>query len=118
MFNSLEVPEHFEVGNAVGAVAGGVRQKVTGIITSPSEGIYRAHLPSGAWDFKDLEQAAETTKNELEELARKRARNSDVEDFDLSTDRQDNIVHVLGNFKVFIESRISVTAKAKSLAEG
>ena len=113
----LEIPEHFEVGNAVGAVAGGVKQIVTGIITSPSEGVYRAHLPSGAMDFKDLEQAAEMTKKELEELARKRARNSSAADFEIFADRRDNIVHVLGNFKVFIESRISVTASAKSLAE-
>lgn len=54
----LIIPPHADVSNAVGAVAGGVMQRVAITITQPTEGVFRAHLPNGLKDFIDLETAA------------------------------------------------------------
>src|SRR3546814_2796519 len=52
------VPPHADVCNAVGAVAGGIMQTVIALITSPADGRFRVHLPSGVADFIELETAA------------------------------------------------------------
>ena len=54
----LVIPPHADVSNAVGAVAGGVLQRVTATITQPQEGLFRAHLATGIKDFVNLEEAA------------------------------------------------------------
>ena len=48
----LVVPPNAGVCNAVGAVAGGVLQTVNALITSPAEGRFRTHLPSGNRIFR------------------------------------------------------------------
>ncbi len=51
------VVPHAEVCNAVGAVAGGVSQRVRILVTAPGENCYRVHLPEGLRDFADREEA-------------------------------------------------------------
>jgi N-methylhydantoinase A/oxoprolinase/acetone carboxylase beta subunit len=54
----LIIPDHSEVANAVGAVAGGVVQQAK-IIIRPLEGVeavFRVHLSDGVHDFGDLEE--------------------------------------------------------------
>jgi len=52
------IPPHAEVANAVGAVAGGVVQRLRVLISSLDGGEqFRLHLPDGVHDFADLEQA-------------------------------------------------------------
>ena len=99
---------HFEIGNAIGAAIGTMRQKVSSLITSPAEGIYRAHTPSGIEDFKDLEDAVAKANQELEEVARQRAVQCNTADSDISLERNDIIVNGAGGRKIFIESRLSV----------
>ncbi len=58
LHTELIIPPHAEVANAVGAVAGGVIQRLRVLISSVSAGDqFRLHLPDGVHDFADLEQA-------------------------------------------------------------
>ncbi len=111
----LEIPENSHVGNAVGAVAGGINQRVTGLITSPAEGVFRAHTPSGIQDFTNLDRAAEYVQSKLESLAILRAQQSNAANPSVSTQRDDVIVKTIGASGIFVESRISSTVSAGTL---
>ncbi len=104
----LVIADHYKLGNAVGAAIGTVMQRVSSLITSPAEGVYRAHMPSGIRDFGALEDAAAAATEELEILAKQRAEASDA---DAATERDDIIVKGVGGHSIFIESRITVTVR-------
>ncbi len=106
----FDVPRHAEVCNAVGAVAGGVSQRVQLLITAPAEGLYRVHGLSGIEDFRDLETAAAKALALAEAEARSRADEAGALEVKVETSRDDRIATVAGSFAVFIESRISATA--------
>jgi len=110
---ALSVPPHAEVCNAVGAVASGVLQSVSGVITLPEEGRFRVHLPSGVHDFRTLEEAAEHAESEAGRLAEERARSAGSETPKVSVGRQDNIVRAADGTTTFIESRITATAAGR-----
>lgn len=105
---NLVIADHYQLGNAVGAAIGTVMQRVSSLITSPAEGVYRAHMPSGIRDFNALEDAAEAATQELETLAKQRAGASNT---DAATQRDDIIVKGIGGHSIFIESRITVTVR-------
>ena len=105
----LIIADHHEIGNAVGAAIGTVKQRVASLITSPAEGVYRAHTPSGIQDYNDLEDAATAAINELETLAKQRALASSAADVDTTAQRTDIVVKGMGGHRIFIESRITVT---------
>ena len=105
----LIVADHYENGNAVGAAIGTVMQRVSSLITSPAEGVYRAHTPSGIKDFSNLEDAATAAINELERLAKQRALTSSASNMDTTAKRSDIVVQGMGGHQIFIESRITVT---------
>lgn len=104
------IPPHAEVCNAVGAVAGGIMQTVHVVITQPSEGRFRAHLPDGVADFSDLEAAAAHAETVAGELAFEQARRAGADDPKVQVTRADNVVTDSGGGRVFIESRITATA--------
>ncbi len=110
---SYDIPKHSEVGNAVGAAAGSVSQRVSGLITSPADGVYRIHTPNGIQDFSDLDEAAEVATNELENLARNRAVSVNPVEARIETKRNDNIINGLGGQKIFIESQITVSVSGQ-----
>jgi N-methylhydantoinase A/oxoprolinase/acetone carboxylase beta subunit len=106
----LLVPEHADVCNAVGAVVGGIVQSVTAVITAPSDGMFRVHLPAGNADFSHLEEAAAHAAATAAALARNSARAAGAVDIELRTQRSDAIHRDPAGGQVFIESRIEVTA--------
>ncbi len=55
LHTELIIPEYAEVANAVGAVAGGIVQRLH-VLISPldDEGVVRLHLADGVHDFKSL----------------------------------------------------------------
>lgn len=108
----LIIPEYFEVGNAVGTVAGGISQRVGGLVTSPQEGVYRAHTPRGIKDFNKLETAAEFVQEILSSIALKRAEDSNAVKPELTIERHDNVVRVGIDASLFVESRITATARS------
>ncbi len=104
------IPPHADVCNAVGAVAGGVMQRVTALITSPADGRFRVHLPFGVADFVDLEAAASHAEAEIARLVLEQAHRAGADDPQVQVTRDDNIVTDGGGGSVFIESRIVATA--------
>jgi hypothetical protein len=52
------LPEHAGVANAIGAVAGQVSQRRVGLVSSPAEGRFVAHLADGLQAFSDRERGA------------------------------------------------------------
>ena len=113
------VPEHAEVCNAVGAVAGGVAQRVDALITSPSEGLYRCHMPEGIADFRDLESAAGHAEAEIGQRARRAAEAIGAIDIQMKIERHDEVVRAADGTVTFIECRLSALASGRpALATG
>ena len=106
----LAVPDHAGVCNAVGAVAGGILQSVTALITAPSEGVFRVHLPSGNADFADLDRAAAHANAAAAALVTERARAAGAGDVELRHRRSDKVHRDATGLEIFIESRIDVAA--------
>jgi N-methylhydantoinase A/oxoprolinase/acetone carboxylase beta subunit len=106
----LAIPAHAGVCNAVGAVAGGILQSVTALITAPSEGLFRVHLPVGNADFTDVERAAAHAAAEASALAVDKARAAGAGDIELRQRRADKVHRDPTGLQIFIESRIDVTA--------
>jgi N-methylhydantoinase A/oxoprolinase/acetone carboxylase beta subunit len=106
----LVIPPHAGVCNAVGAIAGGITQSVSALITAPSEGLFRVHLPVGNADFTDLERAAAHALAEASALATSNARAAGAADIELRNCRLDKVHRDPSGLQIFIESRIDVTA--------
>ncbi|GAB2175363.1 hydantoinase/oxoprolinase N-terminal domain-containing protein [Dongia sp. agr-C8] len=106
----LVIPKFAEVSNAVGAVAGGIMQRVTAVITSPAEGRFRAHLASGIKDFADLELACEHAREWATATATEQAKAAGAAEIELFHERDDKIFEQPGGMKIFMESNIAATA--------
>ena len=106
----LVIPPHAEVCNAVGAVAGGIVQSVSALITAPNEGLFRVHLPIGNADFTELERAAAHALAEASALATTNARTAGAAEIELRQRRADKVHRDPSGLQIFIESRIDVTA--------
>jgi N-methylhydantoinase A/oxoprolinase/acetone carboxylase beta subunit len=106
----LVIPKFAEVSNAVGAVAGGIMQRVTAVITAPAEGRYRAHLASGIKDFVDLELACAHAREWATATATALAKAAGAAEIELFHERDDKIFEQPGGMKIFMESNIAATA--------
>jgi N-methylhydantoinase A/oxoprolinase/acetone carboxylase beta subunit len=114
----LVIPQHAEVSNAVGAVAGGVMQQVTINITAPKDGLFRVHLPDGYRDFLSLESAATHAIETAEAAALALAERAGAVDIQTRHDRRDKIFEQPGGLKLFIESEISAAAFGRPALAG
>ena len=104
------VPRHAEVCNAVGAVAGGVSQRVRLLITSPQEGVFRLHGDEGLKDFTTSEQAYAMAEAQASKAARKLAEEAGAEEIRVELSREETSAPLAGGRDVFIEA--AVTARA------
>jgi hypothetical protein len=100
------------VANAIGAVVGQISMRATGLVTSPSEGRYTAHLPEGLRHFSDRDTALETVEAALAAEASARARAAGAEDLRLSQTRDIREAEIEGRM-LFIEAEITVTAEGR-----
>jgi N-methylhydantoinase A/oxoprolinase/acetone carboxylase beta subunit len=118
----LVIPPHAEVANAVGAVAGGVVQRMRALVRPTDSGLaYRVHLPDGYHDVATVEQgvalAHETIPNRLGEMARQ----AGAEQVEVNMERLDRIapVDIEWGQDVFVETELIFTAVGRpSLARG
>jgi hypothetical protein len=106
----LVIPPFSGVCNAVGAVAGGVAQTVSALITAPNEGLFRVHLPGENRDFATLEAAADHAMTLATDTAIKLARTAGADDIEVKHRRADKIHRDSTGLQLFIESKIDVTA--------
>ncbi|MFZ1470900.1 MAG: hydantoinase/oxoprolinase family protein [Paracoccaceae bacterium] len=106
------LPEHAGVANAIGAVAGQVSQRVTGIVTSPSEGRFTAHMPNGVENFTDRTAALAALESALRTEATRRARLAGAVDLRLTVANDIREAEIEGR-SMFMEATLSVTASGR-----
>lgn len=106
------LPEHAGVANAIGAVVGQVAMHVEGTVTSPTAGVFVAHMPEGPQRFRERDAALMALEQALSVAASDRARRAGVEEIRLVTDRDMTEIEVEGS-PMFIEARLRVTAKGR-----
>ena len=106
----LIVPEHAEVANAVGAVAGGIVQHVR-VLIRPSRGgeTFRVYAPSGVHDFEELEKAAAFARRIATNLVRRLAHQAGASRAKINVERIDRNVPIIGQI-MYLETEIIVTA--------
>jgi len=106
----LIIPPFSEVAGAVGAAAGSVRQRVMILVTQPSEGVFRIHLPAGPIDLPDLKAALKQAELHATNLAAERARAAGASIVTVSMDRQINEVSLGPDKTVFLQAAITADA--------
>jgi N-methylhydantoinase A/oxoprolinase/acetone carboxylase beta subunit len=106
------LPEHAGVANAIGAVAGQISQRVSGLVSSPAEGRFVAHLESGPQVFASAEAAVRALEAALITEASDRARRSGAVDLRVTTDRAVQEVVIEGRL-MFIEAKVTATASGR-----
>ncbi len=115
----LCIPQHAEIANAVGAVAGGVMQTVNALIKPlDDDSGFRVHLPIGIHDFHDLEEAAAYAMEEASLLAQAQAQRAGAVNVQVQTRREDHIIR-LQSEDVYFGSEVTATAVGRPrLADG
>lgn len=109
----LYLPEHAEVGNAIGAVVGSILQTVHVAIRAINGGVFfRAFLPDGIRDFPDLEEAVEFAQEIAQKTCKERARLAGAKAVKINLNRRDHIVQAGsgGLEKVFVETIVTASA--------
>jgi len=113
LHTELIIPPHAEVANAVGAVAGGVVQRLRVLISSLDSGEqFRLHLPDGVHDFVYLEQAvhyAQQVMSARAEALAHQAGAGQVEVRMARTDRQAKVAAGWGQ-EIFLGAELIFTA--------
>jgi hypothetical protein len=106
----LLLPTGAEVANAIGAAVAGIRQKVQLVVTSPGQGVFRVHLPTGIRDFRSADEAIVHAKETAGSLALDRAERagSRMPKIDIAVD--DRRVPDFGGSEVFVEAIVTATA--------
>ncbi len=106
------LPEHAGVANAIGAVVGQVSQRAQGLVSSPGEGRFTAHLPEGLQTFNTRDLALDTLQAALVAEATARAQAAGAADLRVTTTRDIREAQVEGN-PMFIEATVTVTASGR-----
>ena len=106
------LPEHAGVANAIGAVVGQVSQRAQGLVSSPGEGRFTAHLPEGLQTFNTRDLALDTLEAALVAEATARAHAAGAADLRVTTTRDIREAQVEGN-PMFIEATVTVTASGR-----
>ena len=106
------LPEHAGVANAIGAVVGQVSQRAQGLVSSPSEGRFVAHLASGLVSFNDRDSALAAMEAAVVEDASQRARAAGAEDLRVVVSRDLRQAEVEGR-SMFIEAMVTAVASGR-----
>ncbi len=106
------LPEHAGVANAIGAVAGQVSQRAQGIVSSPGEGRFTAHLSGGLQNFTTREAALAAMETALVRDASDRARRAGALDLRVTVTRDIREAAVEGR-QMFIEATLTATASGR-----
>ena len=106
------LPEHAGVANAIGAVAGQVSQRVSGLVTSPAQGRFVAHLPGGPRAWGDRDEALAALEAALRAEAEDRARRAGAVDLRVEARRDLREVEIEGQ-AMFVEATVTVTASGR-----
>ncbi len=117
LHTQLRIPPHAEIANAVGAVAGGIMQTVCALIKPLGLDGFRVHLPTGTYDFTNLEEAATYATGQADQLAQAQARRAGAMDVQVQTRREDRI-HRSEKGDVYLDTEIIATAVGRPRLAG
>jgi N-methylhydantoinase A/oxoprolinase/acetone carboxylase beta subunit len=106
------LPEHAGVANAIGAVVGQVSQRATGLVSSPGEGRFTAHLAEGLKTFTTRDAALDAMEAALVADASSRARQAGAEELRVTLTRDVKEAEVEGR-AMFIEATLTATASGR-----
>jgi hypothetical protein len=87
-----------------------VLQRIELLISQPTEGHFRVHLPDGVVDFDQLTAAVEKAEAVASEQARRLAHEAGAAEPEIKLEREDKVVPGVQGMTLFIESRIRATA--------
>ena len=108
----MRLPEHGDVANAIGAITGQVRVMREGLVSCPSEGVFRAHLPDAPQDFRTAEAAMEALESALRQTASNDAETAGAASVHLHVTRSIKRVEIEAR-EMFVEARIAVEATGR-----
>jgi N-methylhydantoinase A/oxoprolinase/acetone carboxylase beta subunit len=109
----LIIPRYAEVANAIGAVAGGVVQRIRGLIRPiDAELFFRLYLPDGTHDFGTLEEAVGYAQKVVPERLETIARQAGADHVEVQSVRQDRVspVDVEWGREIYLETELMFTA--------
>jgi N-methylhydantoinase A/oxoprolinase/acetone carboxylase beta subunit len=106
----LVLPRHAGVCNAVGAVAGGIAQRVKLLVTQPEEGRYRLHLPEGVKDFPALAQARSEAEGLARRLAAEHAERAGAAEVEIHLEAEETSADLDSGKTIFVELAVTATA--------
>jgi N-methylhydantoinase A/oxoprolinase/acetone carboxylase beta subunit len=108
----MVLPAHAGVANAIGAIVGQVTQRARGVVTSPAEGRFTAHMPGGLAHFTDRDTALAAMAAALTADATDKAHASGAEDLRVTAVQDIREADVEGR-QMFIEATLTVTASGR-----
>lgn len=106
------LPEHGGVANAVGAVVGRVTMRMSGAITSPSEGLYRLHGEDGPQDFNDPKKALAALEADLRRRAEDAAHAAGAVELQVQALHDVRQSRIQGR-SIFVEATITVEVSGR-----
>lgn len=116
LHTELVIPEQAAVANAVGAVAGGIIQRMQ-VLIRPLDGAgqIRVHLPDGVHDFAEIEPAVAFARDATFPRLEAMARHAGAEQVELQVARQDTWAPVAGGQgdEVYLGTVLSFTATGR-----
>jgi N-methylhydantoinase A/oxoprolinase/acetone carboxylase beta subunit len=112
---ALELPQHAEVANAVGAVLGQVSQRVHVTVSQPVRGVFRVFAGTGPRDFDALAPAIALAQQLASAEAQLRAIDAGAASATVVLSRWDNQVHNDIDGHMFFEARVTATASGPAL---
>ncbi len=113
LHGSLGIPDHTEVANAVGAVAGSVVQRVHILIVPQQEGeVFRVHLPDAVQDFSNLADALVCAREYGERAACEGARRAGAQEIRVQIAQHDHTAPLALGWgdDVYLSTTLEVTA--------
>jgi len=106
------LPEHGGVANAIGAVVGQVTMRASLTVTSPSEGVFRLHLPEGPKDIKSESEAADLARAWVAETAMQLAEQAGAEGIHVTPTEVITRSNVEGR-NLFVEAEFTAAAAGR-----
>lgn len=113
LYTELLVPDHAEVANAFGAVAGGVVQRLRAIVQPlDTEQHFRLYLHDGVRDFSDVEEAVAHAREVVPDRLEILARLAGADHVEVQMTRRDRNVRAGGGWKkkIYLGTELTFTA--------
>jgi N-methylhydantoinase A/oxoprolinase/acetone carboxylase beta subunit len=109
----LVIPDHAEVANAVGAVAGGVVQRLRALIRPvDAEGGFRLYLPDGVHDFASVEEGVAYAYQVVPDRLRLLAQQAGADQVEVRAERLDRAAPVQIDWgkDLYVETELTFVA--------